>query len=564
MAAFPSRLAVAVAAVPVLIAAFAGPAGAGPDPGPVPGPRLALPEGPWPPGEILAADPDSVTGPATTAIAAAAGSTSCPAPPAGVQHSAPGAGRTVALTFDDGPGRTTQAILTILQRYGVAATFFNLGVNSTARPTLVRSEVVAGHLVGNHTWSHPRLPTLTATGQATELDRATIEQNSLVAVGSCVFRPPYGEYDATTLSLARQRGIAVWTWSVDTEDWKAGTSTDPAWVERIVSRAVAGGSQAHPVVLMHNPPAGIPATVTALPRIIEYYRGHGFQFVTLLGRVGGASTPAAATTAGGVHLLVRTATGTVAERTLRGASWSGWTGLGGLVVNGPAASTLSPYTELSVAAAIATDNSVYRSSVTDPGTGAGWTALGGVASTRPGVATGPDGVQSVIVRGGDGRAYLDQWAGGRWTGWRSLGGALDPVAPAVTVSGDGVLVVGCVGTNHGFYVKTRSTAGAWSGWRLVGGGITSDLALSRTADGAGLVAAVRGPGTNAYVAVGTADGSTWSSWRNVGGGLGSGPAITVNGPALEMFVVGNDNRLYRNTATDGTAATGWTGWRLLP
>ena len=271
--------------LPMLVAAFAGPAQAGPTapPAPAPGATLSLPEGPWPPGAVLAADPGEVTAPVATA---AASTTPCPPAPYGVNHSAPGAGKTVALTFDDGPGTTTAAILSILQQNGVPATFFNLGVNSTVRPTLVRSEAVTGQVLGNHTWDHPRMPVLTTSGQAGEMDRATAEQNALTGVAPCLFRPPYGEYNATTLSLAQQRRMAVWNWSVDTEDWKAGTSTASSWVERIVSLAVAGGSQQHPVVLMHNPPAGIPATVSALPRIIDYYRSHGYRFVDLLGGTG--------------------------------------------------------------------------------------------------------------------------------------------------------------------------------------------------------------------------------------------------------------------------------------
>jgi peptidoglycan/xylan/chitin deacetylase (PgdA/CDA1 family) len=80
--------------------------------------------------------------------------------------------------------------------------------------------------------------------------------------------------------------MTVWNWSVDTEDWKAGRSTSAYWVNRIAARAIAGGAQRHPVVLMHNMPAGQPATVLALPRIITYYRAHGYAFVDLAGHRG--------------------------------------------------------------------------------------------------------------------------------------------------------------------------------------------------------------------------------------------------------------------------------------
>ena len=556
------RAAVVLGSVPVLLAAFIGPAQAAPQPIPQPASPSSRPEGPWPPSEILAADPESVSSAATTAAAA----TPCPAPSSGVHHYAPGAAgaaKTVALTFDDGPGVTTQAILTILQTYGVPATFFNIGVNSTVRPILVRSEAIAGYALGNHTWDHPEMPTLTASGQAAEMDRATAEQKNLVAVAPCLFRPPYGEYNSTTLTLAQQRRMTVWNWSVDTEDWKAGTSTDTSWVNRIVTRAVAGGSQAHPVVLMHNPPAGIPATVAALPRIIEYYSSHGYRFIDLLGRIGGASTPAAATTATGLHLLVRDGNNNVAIRTLLGSTWSGWTGLGGPVMGGPAATPAGSADTLT--AAIGLNNTVYRQTVPDSGSPTGWSSLSGGATSRPGIAAGPDGTVSVVIRGGNGQAYVRQQVGGQWGGWQSLGGLLDPVAPAVAATAAGVLAVGCIGTDHAFYVKTRTSTGVWStSWHRIGGGINSDVALSPTADGSRLVAVVRGGGMNGYVSVSNAEATSWSSWTNIGGGLASAPAVTVNGNALEVFVVGFTNRLYRKTATDGTSVTGWTAYQMLP
>jgi peptidoglycan/xylan/chitin deacetylase (PgdA/CDA1 family) len=554
------RAAVVLAAVPALLAVSVVPAAAAPSPA-APKPASALPEGPWPPTEILAANPDAAAAAIPdAATAAATAAVGCSAASPGVHHNAPGPGRTVALTFDDGPGVTTQAILSILQRYGVTATFFNVGVNATVRPNQVRSEVVGGYLVGNHTWSHPQLPTLTATGQATEMDRATAEQKALVAVSPCVFRPPYGEYNSTTLSLAEQRRMTVWNWSVDTEDWKAGTSTDSAWVERIVSRAVAGGSQTNPVVLMHNPPAGIPATVSALPRIIDYYRSHGYRFVDLSGRTGWASTPAAARTSSGLHVLVRNAAGNVAERTLTGSTWSGWTNLGGQVMGGPAAAALGSSAVLDTA--VGTNNAAYRQTVPDSGAAGAWMSLGGIATTRPGVAVARNGDVSVVVRGGNGTVYLREQRAGQWGGWQSLGGLLEPVAPSVAVTAGGVLAVGAV-ADHAFYVRTRSPAGAWSGWQRIGGSINSDVGLSTTADGSRLVAAVRG-GTSAYVSASNTGVSAWGGWLNLGGGLASGPAVTVNGAALEVFVVGTDNRLYRKTATDGTHLTGWTSWQALP
>ena len=231
---------------------------------------------------------------------AASAVTSCPVAPYGVSRYAPGTGKTVALTFDDGPGLDTGRIVSILEQNKVPATFFNLGQNEQARPTYVRNEFAAGFALGDHTWDHTDLTWLSASGQASEIDRERAEAASLTGTYPCLLRPPYGNYDATTLTLAQNRHMAVWNWSVDTEDWKAAGSADSYWVNRIVSRAEAGSYLSNPVILMHNQPGGNPATVAALPQIIAFYRAHGYRFVDLLGRSGPPSITAMSVHAGPV------------------------------------------------------------------------------------------------------------------------------------------------------------------------------------------------------------------------------------------------------------------------
>jgi len=216
-------------------------------------------------------------------------SAGCAAAPYGANFYAPpfDGRKTVALTFDDGPGPSTRGIIAVLRQYGVPATFFNIGQNAAASPSLVRAEAADGYLVANHTWNHPDMPTLPESAQAAELDQATAAQQRLIGWGPCAFRPPYGDYDATTLKLARQRGMKVWMWSVDTEDWKADGSASAYWVNRIIGLAESeGGAQRRPVVLMHNAPSGDPATVLALPAIIGYFRANGYTFVNLAGATG--------------------------------------------------------------------------------------------------------------------------------------------------------------------------------------------------------------------------------------------------------------------------------------
>jgi peptidoglycan-N-acetylglucosamine deacetylase len=206
----------------------------------------------------------------------------CRWPAWGPQYYAPGPGRTVALTFDDGPGRSTRAILNVLRRYRVTATFFNVGEWEAARWWLVKAEARAGFALGNHTWDHPDLRTLPPPAQAAQIDRTSTEQQRLTGRKPCLFRPPYGAYNTWTLRLAHRRRLAVWQWSVDTEDWQAQGSGSSYWVHRIIGLAEAeGGRLRNPVVLMHNQPAGNPATAAALPAVIRFFRRHHYRFVAL-------------------------------------------------------------------------------------------------------------------------------------------------------------------------------------------------------------------------------------------------------------------------------------------
>jgi peptidoglycan/xylan/chitin deacetylase (PgdA/CDA1 family) len=233
-------------------------------------------------GALVLAAGFSVAAPAGVTARAAAATSSCPAAPYGAHYSAPGRGKTVALTFDDGPGRTTAGVLKILAKYRVPATFFNIGQNEAGRASRVKDEVRDGFMVGNHTWNHPDLDLLSAAGQASQLDKTIAEQRAITGTSPCVFRPPYGDYDSTTLRLAQERRMSVWLWSVDTDDWMADGSGASYWVNRIIRLAESeGGVQAHPIVLMHNQASGNPATVSALPAIIRYFRSHGYRFVAL-------------------------------------------------------------------------------------------------------------------------------------------------------------------------------------------------------------------------------------------------------------------------------------------
>jgi peptidoglycan/xylan/chitin deacetylase (PgdA/CDA1 family) len=275
------------------------------------------------------ANPSSILagkGPLAPAVSGPLIGAGCVPGPSGAAYYAPAGpagGKTVALTFDDGPGSTsTSKVISVLRQYGVPATFFNIGQNEANYPSLVRTEATLGFLVGNHTWNHPNLNTLSAAGQGSQIDEATAEQESLIGWGPCVFRPPYGNYGSATLSLTHQRAMRLWTWSVDTEDWKAAGSSSSYWVNRIISLAESeGGALSHPVILMHNAPSGDPATVAALPTIIKYFQARGYTFVNLEGSTGTGYQVLSA--AGGVQGFGATGYGSAAGTLPSGAAAAG-------------------------------------------------------------------------------------------------------------------------------------------------------------------------------------------------------------------------------------------------
>lgn len=221
--------------------------------------------------------------------AAEAAIVACPTPKSFVVSTVPATvSKSVALTFDDGPSpRWTPQILDILKANNVKATFFMLGQNARTYPSLVRRVVAEGHTVGNHSYSHPDMATLSRTSQASQLDSARRYISAAVTGGyaPCFFRPPFGSYNATTVRLARERGMSTVTWSRDTRDWTTPLFISASFQRSIVLRATSPLS-AHPDILMHD---GSPGnyrqnTVNSLQRIITFYKTRGYRFTNPIGR----------------------------------------------------------------------------------------------------------------------------------------------------------------------------------------------------------------------------------------------------------------------------------------
>ncbi len=183
-------------------------------------------------------------------------------------------GRDVALTFDDGPGPYTPGVLSVLERYDVHATFFEIGKMLEYFSSSTLRELRDGDVIGDHTETHPEMALLSAHEQHEELFEQIARIELLGGPPPLLFRPPYGSYDATTMRELHKLHLLMILWSVDTDDYlQPGVAT-------IVERALAG---AHPgaIILMHDAGGTRTQTIAALPTIITTLRARGFQLVTV-------------------------------------------------------------------------------------------------------------------------------------------------------------------------------------------------------------------------------------------------------------------------------------------
>jgi peptidoglycan-N-acetylglucosamine deacetylase len=185
--------------------------------------------------------------------------------------------RAVALTFDDGPWpTTTRAILHVLERMHVKATFFVIGYLAKRHPTIVRDEIRAGMTIGSHSWDHPEpFDTVPPHRMRAEMEDVNTFFRHRFHLRVELFRPPGGSSSGRVVTTASDLGLRVVDWNVDPRDWSAGTTAKG--IVRAVLSQVKRGS----IVDLHDGGGDQRATVKALPGIVRGLRKRGFDLVAL-------------------------------------------------------------------------------------------------------------------------------------------------------------------------------------------------------------------------------------------------------------------------------------------
>ena len=192
----------------------------------------------------------------------------------------------IALTYDDGPNdEATERLLEVLAHHQVHATFFLIGGFARQRPALVRSIAAAGHIVGNHTMTHPWLSWQSSARIREELAGCNAVLEDTLGAPVRFFRAPHGARRPAVLGIARELGLTAVQWNITAFDWNPipaeeilGTVT--RGIERNRSRRRASNVLLHDGGHLGIGQPRLPS-VEATRRLLDHYQPAGMKFVTV-------------------------------------------------------------------------------------------------------------------------------------------------------------------------------------------------------------------------------------------------------------------------------------------
>ena len=175
----------------------------------------------------------------------------------------------IAFSFDDGPAReNTDRIVKALDKNDARATFFMLGQNANLYPELVKEVMDSGNEVAGHSWNHPQLTKIGASGVQLQMQKMNAAISKVTGADVGQLRPPYGAINDTVKANVDAPLIL---WSIDTLDWK--TLNTNATVNTILKQAKDGD-----IVLMHDIHK---PSVAAVEKVLPQLKAKGFEVCTV-------------------------------------------------------------------------------------------------------------------------------------------------------------------------------------------------------------------------------------------------------------------------------------------
>jgi peptidoglycan-N-acetylglucosamine deacetylase len=180
--------------------------------------------------------------------------------------------KAIALTIDDGPNPVyTPQVLRLLEKYRVTASFSMIGLEVDTYPGVAREVAAAGHVIANHTWSHPDMAYLYPVAVADQMNRATDAIHRVTGRVPTLFRAPYGAWSPAVLQHCVNSGMTPLDWSVDPRDWSR------PGVGSIVSN-IMRNTRTGSIILEHDGGGDRSQTVAALKIVLPRLLAAGYHF----------------------------------------------------------------------------------------------------------------------------------------------------------------------------------------------------------------------------------------------------------------------------------------------
>ncbi len=176
----------------------------------------------------------------------------------------------VALTFDDGPNPNhTPAVLDLLARENLKATFFVIGSNVGKQPEIARRLVGEGHAIGGHTYDHREIVSLTPAELESEMSRCRQAIREATGVDSILFRPPRGRVDFASIRRVCRLGYCLVHWTKTYGDYQSDGA------DRLVERMQRNPLRSRDIVLLHDRNSDTP---DALAQMIPQWKRQAIEF----------------------------------------------------------------------------------------------------------------------------------------------------------------------------------------------------------------------------------------------------------------------------------------------
>ncbi len=174
------------------------------------------------------------------------------------------------LTFDDGPSKvSTNWILNVLEDYNAKATFFCLGNQVKKQPDLAEELLKRGHMIGNHSMSHPKGWKMGTKEYVEDVLKAE------KLIQSKLFRPPYGSLKFSQHKAIKKLGFKTIFWSYVTYDFARDVNINKVLAK--LKKTIKSGD----IIVFHDSAKALPQLKYFLPEVLDYYSKKGFAFESI-------------------------------------------------------------------------------------------------------------------------------------------------------------------------------------------------------------------------------------------------------------------------------------------